>query len=81
MDRTQIHGDRNAAVPAARVRWGGRRWRAVASYLWVLPALALYGLFTIVPLISGIWLALLRWDGIEDAEFIGLDNFERMLRG
>ncbi len=45
----------------------------------MLPALALYGLFTIVPLISGIWLALLRWDGIEDAEFIGLDNFERML--
>ena len=79
MDRTQTLVQERAGANA-RVRWGGRRWRAVASYLWVLPAVALYGLFTIVPIISGIWLALLRWDGIEDAEFIGLDNFERMLR-
>lgn len=52
--------------------------RGLALYLWVLPAIALYGLFTLVPLVSGLYLATLRWDGIADPKFIGLDNFRRM---
>ena len=54
--------------------------RGLALYLWVLPAVALYGLFTLVPLIAGLYLATLRWDGIEDPVFVGLDNFRRMGR-
>ena len=70
------------AVPARRAVGGrSRRWRrSLAAFLWVTPALLLYGLFTLVPLISGLWLALLRWDGIEPARYVGLDNFERMFR-
>ncbi|MDQ3654053.1 MAG: sugar ABC transporter permease [Chloroflexota bacterium] len=52
----------------------------LSPYLWVAPAVLLYGTFTIVPLVAGIYLAFLRWDGIEPAEFIGLDNFRRMMR-
>jgi raffinose/stachyose/melibiose transport system permease protein len=58
---------------------GGRRRRAVLSYLWVLPAILLYALFTLTPLIAGIYLSLLRWDGIKPATYIGLANYERML--
>ena len=54
--------------------------RGLALYLWVLPAVALYSLFTLVPLVSGLYLATLRWDGIADPEYIGLDNFRRMAR-
>ena len=54
--------------------------QGAALYLWVLPAVALYSLFTLVPLISGLYLATLRWDGIADPEFVGLDNFRRMTR-
>ncbi len=53
-----------------------RRW--LTPYLWLLPALLLYGAFKIYPMISGIWLALLKWDGIDDPVFIGLRNFQRM---
>lgn len=52
--------------------------RKVAPYLWLLPALLLYGIFKIYPMISGIGLALLKWDGIDDPVFIGLRNFQRM---
>jgi ABC-type sugar transport system permease subunit len=56
-----------------------RRWRAsLYPYFWVLPALLLYGIFTIVPLVSGIWLALLEWNGIDPARFVGLRNFSRL---
>ena len=59
-----------------RTRWG----RSLSPYLWVMPALVVYGVFTLVPLVSGLWLSLLRWDGIEPARFIGLRNFERLFR-
>lgn len=48
-------------------------------YLWVLPALLLYVIFKLAPMISGLYLALLQWDGIEPAKFVGLQNFQRML--
>lgn len=47
-------------------------------YIWLLPALVLYGIFKIYPMIEGIWLSLLNWDGIDDPTFIGLRNFQRM---
>lgn len=56
-----------------------KRRKFNTGYLWVLPALLMYAVFTITPLISGLYLALLRWDGIEPAVYIGLDNFRRMI--
>jgi ABC-type sugar transport system permease subunit len=55
-----------------------RRLGALAPYLWVLPALLLYGTFTLVPLASGLWLALLDWNGIDPARYVGLRNFSRL---
>ena len=61
-------------------RQRGRWLRSLSPYLWVTPALLIYGVFTLVPLISGIWLSLLRWDGIAPSTFVGLRNFERLFR-
>jgi ABC-type sugar transport system permease subunit len=68
-----------SALPDSR-RAARRRLHGAMLALWVLPAVGLYALFTLVPLISGVYLATLRWDGIQDPEFIGLDNFRRMFR-
>ncbi|MBX3012700.1 MAG: sugar ABC transporter permease [Caldilineaceae bacterium] len=61
-----------AAQPARR----RRNW---VPYWWVLPAVLLYALFKLVPMVAGTYLALLQWDGIEPARFVGLQNFQRML--
>ncbi|MBC8076722.1 MAG: sugar ABC transporter permease [Chloroflexales bacterium] len=53
--------------------------RRLAPYLWLAPALGIYSVFKLVPLLGGIWLALLRWDGIAPPVFVGLLNFRRML--
>jgi ABC-type sugar transport system permease subunit len=55
-----------------------RRIARLGPYLWVLPALLLYSVFKLLPLVGGLYLALLRWDGIEAPVFVGLANFERM---
>jgi len=48
-------------------------------YFWILPALLLYATFKLVPMVAGIYLAMLKWDGIEPPVFVGLRNFQRML--
>ena len=57
-----------------------RRLSKLAPYLWVLPALLVYGIFKLYPLVSGLHMSLLRWDGIADPKYIGLRNFEKIFR-
>ncbi|MGP3955981.1 carbohydrate ABC transporter permease [Nonomuraea sp. 3N208] len=57
---------------ANRVSW---RWIAV----FCLPALALYGLFVVVPLVTAFYYGLFRWEGIRQAEFVGLGNYGEVL--
>lgn len=56
-----------------------RRLRWLGPYVWLLPALIAYAIFKLAPLVAGLWLALIEWDGITPPEFIGLRNFRRML--
>jgi ABC-type sugar transport system permease subunit len=56
-----------------------RRSQSWTPYLWITPAIVIYFIFKIVPMVAGIYLAFLRWDGIEPAQFVGLQNFQRML--
>jgi ABC-type sugar transport system permease subunit len=56
-----------------------RRLSKLSPYLWILPALTVYGIFKLYPLVSGLQMSLLRWDGIEDPRYIGLRNFEKIL--
>jgi raffinose/stachyose/melibiose transport system permease protein len=64
---------------AVKAQASRRRRHAWAPYLWILPAVLVYFTFKLAPMIAGIYLALLRWDGIEPAQFVGLQNFQRML--
>lgn len=63
--------------PQAKAR--SRRLSKLAPYLWILPALTVYGIFKLYPLVSGLQMSLLRWDGIEEPRYIGLRNFEKIL--
>jgi raffinose/stachyose/melibiose transport system permease protein len=54
-----------------RARWGG--------WLYVLPALAMYGVFVLRPLLLTLQYSLYRWDGIGVAQFTGLDNYVTVL--
>lgn len=56
-----------------------RRLSKLSPYLWILPALTVYGIFKLYPLVSGLQMSLLRWDGIEEPRYIGLRNFEKIL--
>ncbi|WP_055488225.1 carbohydrate ABC transporter permease [Streptomyces sp. WMMB 322] len=52
--------------------------RAV-GYLYVLPALVLYGAFLLFPLGQTVWLSLLHWDGLTVATWAGAANYQALL--
>lgn len=66
-----------ALLPRAPRPWF-TRWRKEFGLLWVLPAFLLYFIFKLAPMIVGIYLSLLNWDGIEDPVFVGARNYVRM---
>jgi raffinose/stachyose/melibiose transport system permease protein len=66
-----------AALPDSSRRSARARRRTIfwAGYLWVLPALAAYLTFVIVPLFQTVRYSLYDWDGIGVATFAGLSNY------
>jgi raffinose/stachyose/melibiose transport system permease protein len=73
--------DRVVASGASRSvsRGRGRRQRAVAGWLFVLPALSMYALFVLQPLTRTIKYSLYRWDGVGPATWVGLANYRAVL--
>src|SRR6185312_3235088 len=53
-----------------------RRWRSVLEpYTWVAPALIVFFAFTLLPLLVGLWLSFVTWDGIADLRWVGFQNY------
>jgi raffinose/stachyose/melibiose transport system permease protein len=50
------------------------------GFVFVLPALILFGLFVLLPIGSSFWLAFTRWNGFTPPEWVGTANFERAFR-
>ncbi|MFI6435409.1 carbohydrate ABC transporter permease [Streptomyces sp. NPDC050759] len=57
-----------------------RRSRVPAAWLFLAPALAMIGMFTVVPFVQGILLSFQSWDGVSlDTPYTGLDNYRYVL--
>jgi raffinose/stachyose/melibiose transport system permease protein len=56
------------------------RWAAIALFL--LPAIVLFGLLVLAPIVVAGYTSLFKWNGYGGmpTNFVGLDNFARMLR-
>jgi len=67
-----------AAVTRPRSRSRATR-RAVTGYLFLLPALALMGVFTFYPFVQGLTLSFQSWDGVGATSWVGLSNYQRVI--
>ena len=47
--------------------------------VFLAPALLVYGLAVLAPILQSLFLSFYSWDGITDRTFVGLDNYRRML--
>jgi len=63
-----------AIATQGRVRSGRAGWRTVV--LLLAPALILYGVFVLLPIVQGAWYSLFKWNGLQPlTNFIGLNNY------
>lgn len=51
----------------------------MVGWLFVLPALAMYGVFVLQPLFLTLQYSFYRWDGVGPATWVGLRNYQRVL--
>ena len=65
---------------ARRIPWTRRvRRQTLVGWLFVLPALVMYGLFVLQPLVLTVQYSLYRWDGVGPATWVGLSNYVTVL--
>jgi ABC-type sugar transport system permease subunit len=62
-----------------RVRRRSRSWsnivRTATPYLYLVPMVALVGVFLLYPALDTIWVSFTRWNGVEAPVFNGLHNY------
>ncbi|WP_242427239.1 MULTISPECIES: sugar ABC transporter permease [unclassified Streptomyces] len=68
------------AHPPVPPRTGPRRWAAWASVAWFLvPALVLFLVFVLAPIVVAVWTGFFKWGGIGPMDdFVGLANYTRL---
>lgn len=55
------------------------RMRNLQPYIWVAPALLVFGVFTLLPVAVGLWLSLTGWNGTAAPVFKGIENYTEAL--
>ncbi|HEX2312612.1 MAG TPA: sugar ABC transporter permease [Thermomonospora sp.] len=68
------------ARPAAQHRTASRPHRARGYWLFLLPGLVLFTVVVIVPFLMNVGYSFTRWPGVGDPEWIGLENYRRLLK-
>jgi raffinose/stachyose/melibiose transport system permease protein len=81
--RGTIARSRPGAAPRRQTRripfTRGVRRQTLVGWLFVLPALVMYALFVLQPLLLTVQYSLYRWDGVGPATWVGLANYGTVL--
>ena len=64
------------SIPLLHKRWVRK---ALIPWLFILPILLLHLLVVTLPALSSLYYSLTEWSGMGQGEFIGLDNFKRLI--
>ena len=72
--------NRAGAAPTGRARRGGwRPDRQPEGYLFLLPSLAGFLLFTALPVLAALGLSFVRWNLLTPPQFVGIQNYVELL--
>ncbi|UFN46500.1 carbohydrate ABC transporter permease [Nocardioides okcheonensis] len=62
-----------------RARPRSRRTTSWSGWLFALPALVMYVVFVLRPIVTAFQYSFYDWDGITASEFVGIENYRRVL--
>ncbi|CAA9556736.1 MAG: ABC transporter, permease protein 1 (cluster 1, maltose/g3p/polyamine/iron) [uncultured Thermomicrobiales bacterium] len=76
----QIGAPPERADASARARHGRWAREQLSGWGFLLPALAVVGIFTVIPIGFSLWLSFYRWDMMRpNRRFLGFDNVQRLV--
>ncbi len=56
-----------------------RHQMRIAPIVFIAPAMILFSIYVIYPIVNSIWISFHDWDGIVEPYFIGLGNYEELI--
>ena len=56
-----------------------RMWKYRYFYLYISPFFILFAVFGLYPVLFSLYLSFVKWDGLTQIQWVGLDNFVNML--
>ncbi|WP_277679821.1 carbohydrate ABC transporter permease, partial [Gracilibacillus dipsosauri] len=56
------------------------RNKTIAITVGILPALIIYLIFAILPILQSFYYSLMEWDGFSAMQYVGLDNFKALFQ-
>ncbi|MCZ4261629.1 sugar ABC transporter permease [Limimaricola sp. G21655-S1] len=72
---------RPAAIPAsgpAPRGWWRRNQIAITPWLFLAPGILFFAIYVLIPVFQSFNVSLYEWDGLGEAEYVGLANYEEM---
>ncbi len=67
--------DTSSPGTSAPIPFWERHQMALAPAVFLLPALIMFLIYVINPIVQSIWISLHEWDGLSDKVFVGLANY------
>lgn len=58
--------------------WWSVNQRKVVPYLFITPTMLIFTTFVLIPIVYATFISFFKWNGISEAEFIGIDNYTRL---
>ena len=63
---------------APKERWLHRNRRAIAPWMFLAPGVLFFLVYVIFPIFQSFEISLYKWDGLGEARYIGLRNYEKL---
>jgi multiple sugar transport system permease protein len=68
----------SAPPDVPRASWWTRHQRAIAPWLFLLPALLMFAVYVIAPIFQSIAISFTEWDGMGPQKYVGLANYAEL---
>ena len=59
--------------------WYKRNEIALTPWLFLIPGIAMFTIYVIIPIFQSFWISLHEWDGLGDMTWVGTAHYERLL--
>jgi len=59
--------------------WMHRNRLAITPWIFLAPAMIFFTIYVIAPIFQSIWISFFEWDGLGEAEWVGLGNYSELL--